>query len=163
MGQCNESLQCVWKLLPWKPPPCVVNRWSSGRLTKYNFMLFRPTLGNESITSQDSALYLFNQLRSSRNKSTIEHYGAGSQELSGDGSGSGSDSSAVVEDVDIPILKASCHYKDQPSGFILLLQLNFWLMFILPLGVGICKIYERDIQSMLTGKHFFYMDMQSHA
>ena len=72
-------------------------------------------------------------------------------------------SSAVVEDVDIPILKASCHYKDQPSGFILLLQLNFWLMFILPLGVGICKIYERDIQSVLTGKHFFYMDMQSHA
>ena len=117
-------------------------------------MLFRPTLGNESITMQISPLDLFNQLRSSRNKSTIEHHGLGTQELSGDGSGSGLDSSTVVEDVDIPILKASCHYEDQPSGFILLLQLNFWVMFILPLAVSICKVYESDIQSMLTDKHF---------
>ena len=55
---------------------------------------------------------------------------SGNYDGSGDGSGSGDD-----YDYDRPI-KYGCHFRQESTGFLLLLRLNFSIMFILPLVVS---------------------------
>jgi len=94
-------------------------------------------------------------LRENKNNSSI--FGSASDAdilypSSGSGSADLNDyddlNSTVNESKGTTFLKSACHYEDQPSGFILLLQLNFWVMFMFPLLVSKRRFYKQPVSTV---------------